>query len=76
MKVARWGNSLAVRLPQSVVDELALSEGDEIDFVSSGERRLGVVLDRTREDLFARMEAISRPLPPGYRFDRNEANDR
>lgn len=76
MKVARWGNSLAVRLPQSVVDELALSEGDEIDLVPSGERRLGIVLDRTREDLFARMEAISRPLPPGYRFDRDEANDR
>ena len=28
MQVAKWGNSLAVRLPASVVDALGLKEGD------------------------------------------------
>jgi antitoxin component of MazEF toxin-antitoxin module len=29
MRVAKWGNSLAVRLPASVVDALELKEGDD-----------------------------------------------
>ena len=31
MKVAKWGNSLAVRLPQSVVEVLKLKEGDSVE---------------------------------------------
>ena len=31
--VARWGNSLAIRLPQHLVKETHLSEGVEVDFV-------------------------------------------
>ena len=31
MQVAKWGNSLAVRLPAAVVEALDLKEGDEID---------------------------------------------
>ena len=30
MQVAKWGNSLAVRLPAELVRELGLREGDEI----------------------------------------------
>ena len=30
MQVARWGNSLAVRIPASVVQALKLQEGDEL----------------------------------------------
>jgi antitoxin MazE len=31
MQVARWGNSLAMRLPATVVEALKLKEGDEIE---------------------------------------------
>ncbi len=31
--VARWGNSLAVRIPQHVVKEIQLAEGTEVDLV-------------------------------------------
>ncbi|TIX53549.1 MAG: AbrB/MazE/SpoVT family DNA-binding domain-containing protein, partial [Mesorhizobium sp.] len=31
MQVAKWGNSLAVRLPAVVVEALELKEGDEIE---------------------------------------------
>ncbi|MGB9390489.1 MAG: AbrB/MazE/SpoVT family DNA-binding domain-containing protein, partial [Xanthobacteraceae bacterium] len=31
MQVAKWGNSLAIRLPRSVVDILGLKEGDSIE---------------------------------------------
>lgn len=76
MRVARWGNSLAVRLPQAVVEELELREGDDIDLVPAGERRLDVLRDRRKEELIARMEALSRPLPPDYKFNRDEIYDR
>lgn len=33
MQVAKWGNSLAVRLPASVVEALGLREGDDIEIV-------------------------------------------
>lgn len=31
--VAKWGNSLAVRIPQHVVKEIQLTEGTEVDLV-------------------------------------------
>jgi antitoxin component of MazEF toxin-antitoxin module len=31
MQVAKWGNSLAIRLPRSVVEVLGLKEGDSIE---------------------------------------------
>lgn len=76
MKVARWGHSLAVRLPREVADELGLVEGDEISLHAAGKRTFEVALDQRKHDLFARMEALSAPLPPGYKFDRDEANER
>jgi antitoxin MazE len=38
MRLAKWGNSLAVRLPQAVVEALGLREGDEIEITVSGRR--------------------------------------
>ena len=39
MQVAKWGNSLAVRLPAIVVEALGLKEGDEIEIhVADGRR--------------------------------------
>ena len=74
--VARWGNSLAVRLPRSVIESMSLREGDEVELTPSGPGRLNVVRDTGKEDLVARMEALSRPGPRGYKFDRDEANGR
>lgn len=39
MRVARWGNSLAVRLPAAVVEALKLKEGDEIEIHIADARR-------------------------------------
>jgi antitoxin MazE len=38
MRVSKWGNSLAIRLPLAVVKALALKEGDQVDVRISGER--------------------------------------
>ncbi|HXA99056.1 MAG TPA: AbrB/MazE/SpoVT family DNA-binding domain-containing protein, partial [Steroidobacteraceae bacterium] len=42
MQVAKWGNSLAVRLPQAVVEALKLKPGDEIEITVSSGRRFEV----------------------------------
>jgi antitoxin MazE len=76
MQVSKWGNSLAVRLPRGVVEALKLKEGDEIEITIAGRRRFEVARDRGRERALARLRALKRPLPNGFRFDRDEANER
>jgi antitoxin MazE len=76
MQVAKWGNSLAVRLPRAVVEALKLKEGDEIEITIAGVRHFEVTRDRRREAALKRLRALKRPLPPGFKFDREEANER
>ena len=76
MQVAKWGNSLAVRLPQAVVEALKLKEGDEIEITIAGRRHFEVARDRSREQALARLREYRGRLPPGFRFDRDEANAR
>jgi len=76
MRVAKWGNSLAVRLPGAVVKALKLKTGDEIEIVASGARRFEVGRDRSRERAQERLRSLKKPLPKGFRFDRDEVNAR
>lgn len=76
MQVARWGNSLAVRLPSAVVEALDLKEGDEIAIQIAGERAFDVERDRSRQRALERIPLLRKTLPPGWRFDRDEANAR
>ncbi len=72
MQVCKWGNSLAIRVPAALVDALDLKEGDEVEVRLSGDRDM--VLNR--DPALNRLRALRRPLPPGFRFDREEANER
>jgi antitoxin MazE len=76
MQVAKWGNSLAVRLPAAIVDALELKEGDEIEIYIADEREFGVSRKPTREELLKRLRGFRRPLPADFEFDREEANSR
>lgn len=76
MRVAKWGNSLAVRLPDVVVKALNLKAGDEIEIVVSGARRFEIRRDGSRQQALERLRALKKPLPKGFRFDRDEANAR
>jgi antitoxin MazE len=60
MRVSKWGNSLAVRLPASVVDALELKEGDEVEVKIAGDRALNVVRDRSRENAISRIRAFQK----------------
>jgi antitoxin MazE len=76
MPVSRWGNSLAVRLPATVVEALDLKEGDQIEIRIAGERQFEVRRDRSKQNALARLRRLRRPLPPGFTFSRDEANER
>ena len=76
MQVSKWGNSLAIRLPVAVVEALKLKEGDQIEIRVAGDRTFEVSRDQNRERALARLRKLRRPLPPGFRFDRDEANAR
>jgi antitoxin MazE len=76
MRVAKWGNSLAVRLPASVVETLGLQEGDEIEITVAGTHRFEIERDDSRARALTRLKTLRKPLPKGFRFDRSEANER
>lgn len=76
MRVAKWGNSLAVRLPVGVVDALGLKDGDKEEIRIAGDRSFEVARDESRAEAMRELRALRRPLPPGFRFDREEANAR
>lgn len=76
MRVAKWGNSLAIRLPSAVVDALALKEGDDIDVRITGERSFEIARNQEHQRALERLRALKWKLPPGFIFDRDEAHER
>jgi antitoxin MazE len=76
MQVAKWGNSLAVRLPAAVVEALKLKEGDEIEIHIADGRRFSVARRPVRGELLKRLRAFRGRLPADFKFDRDETNAR
>lgn len=76
MLVAKWGNSLAVRLPAAVVEALQLKDGDDIEVHVLDSRALAVARKPGRNELLERLRAFRGRLPDDFKFDRDEANAR
>lgn len=76
MQVAKWGNSLAVRLPSSVVEALDLKPGDQIEIHIQGDRSFAVEKAPGARELLARLRKYRGRLPADFKFDRLEAHER
>lgn len=76
MRVARWGNSLAIRLPKQVVEALDLKEGDEINLRPLEKGAIGVAERPSVEDHLTALRKLRGTLPDNFAFDRDEANER
>jgi antitoxin MazE len=74
MQVSKWGNSLAVRFPASLVQALDLKEGEEIDLHLVGARSFEVVKKPSVTELLSRLRELRGRLPADFHFDRLEAN--
>jgi antitoxin MazE len=76
MQVSKWGDSLAVRLPKALVDKMGLRAGDELNIVDVVERTLIVEKEDQRKAALEQLAMLNWTLPPDYKFDRDEANER
>lgn len=76
MQIAKWGNSLAVRLPAAVVEALELREGDDIDIQIAGARAFEIEKKPGAGELLGRLRRYRGRLPADFKFDRLEAHAR
>ena len=76
MQVSKWGDGLAIRLPAAVVEALNLKEGDEVEIRIVGDRAFEISRDHRLEEAMKRIKALRKEIPPGWKFDRDEANER
>ena len=76
MQVSKWGNSLAVRLPATVVDALGLKEGDQIEIQVAAKHAFAITKAPGTRELLARLRKFRGRLPATFKFDRLEANER
>lgn len=75
-RVSKWGNSLAVRLPAALAEDLSLKDGDQVTLTLDGKGGLTLAHDRRREAAVAAIGRQGWRLPPDYKFNREEANSR
>ncbi|MCU0937428.1 MAG: AbrB/MazE/SpoVT family DNA-binding domain-containing protein [Gammaproteobacteria bacterium] len=76
MQVAKWGNSLAVRIPATVVEALQLKEGDDIEIEVADTRSFGIRRKLGGRELLARLRTFRGRLPADFKFERDEAHGR
>jgi antitoxin MazE len=76
MQISKWGNSLAIRIPSSVVKALELREGDDIEVFVAGEREFQLKKKPGHQALLKRLRNFRGKLPADFKFERDEANDR
>jgi antitoxin MazE len=75
MKVSKWGNSLAIRLPSDLVEKLGVSEGDEVYAVPGlSEEQVTLKRKPTLEEMWAKLDDVAKraKVPDGFKFDRDE----
>jgi antitoxin MazE len=75
MQVAKWGNSLAVRLPAELVRELGLKEGDQIDLVKD-DGQVRVRRHARSDEVLNGLRRFRGKLPAAERLSREAAHER
>ncbi len=75
MQVAKWGNSLAIRLPAGLVRELGLKEGDQVDLLKD-DGRLSLKRQPRADEVLAELRRFRGRLSGSQRLSREDANER
>lgn len=74
MQVSKWGNSLAIRIPSTVVEALGIQEGDDIEVDVVSERSFQIQRKPQSTDLLAKLRRYRGRLPADFKFDRLDAH--
>ena len=65
MRVSKWGNSLAVRLPKELVEEMNLKSGDELEIVRTADSRRELIKRNRAAEFLEALEPLRFPLAAG-----------
>jgi antitoxin MazE len=76
MRVTKWNDALAVQIPDDVAKSLGLKEGDEVELTLKLGAEKPPISDEEREKIMERIRSLRWKLPEGWKFDRDEANER
>lgn len=76
MQVLKWGKSLAVRFPATLVKALDLKEGEEINLYPAGASSFEMTKKSDAQELLQRLHKYRGRLPADFHFDRQDANER
>lgn len=75
MRIAKWGNSLAVRIPANVVKLLKLKAGDEVEIVAS-RNGFKIIKENSKTKAMETIASFKGRLNKDFKFSRDEANQR
>ena len=75
MRVAKWGSSLAVRLPADLVRELGLKESDQIDLVK-GDGTILVKRQPSADEVLQGLRRFRGKLPKDARLCSDATHER
>lgn len=73
MQIAKWGNSLAVRIPAKLVEELGLKEGDEVHIVRGRGDSLELQKAKDRLEILKELRKYRGHIPAGETVTRKDA---
>jgi antitoxin MazE len=76
MKLAKWGNSFAFRVPAELMRKMNLTPDEDFQFRQTGEDSFEIIRDRRRQEALEAIRRLAKPLPPGYKFNREEIHER
>jgi antitoxin MazE len=76
MQVSKWGNSLAVRLPKKLVEDLGIAEGDDVNVTSADAQTIVISKTDDKSDFILKLRQLQKPKPEGFAWNRDDANTR
>lgn len=80
MQVGRWGDTLAIPLPEALAEKFGVAEGAEVD-LASVEALLAEIAEREEQRArkraaIASLRDMNWVLPPDWKIDRNDPDMR
>ena len=77
MHISKWGNSLAVRLPKKLCEEMNLQEGDQIQLVKNTQSNVfEVIRNKSADEILSEIRELRGALTSNAHLTREEANER
>jgi antitoxin MazE len=76
MKLAKWGNSFAFRVPAELMKRMNLTPDEDFLFRQTGEDSFEIIRDRRRQEALEKMRKLRFVLPDDYVFNREELHER